>query len=139
MTDDTTDGTDDGALEPSDPFAGLFDALGEGGLGGLLEQAQAAMAAQVQNAEVELVGRDPNGHVQIRVTGMGEFLDVVIDPAVVDPADVETLEDLVVLALRDCNLQIANLQAQSLGLGSMFDLTAGDADEEDDDEEDEDD
>jgi len=48
---------------------------------------------------------------------------VKIDPAAVDPADVEMLEDLVLAALHDVSGQLAELQDASMG--SMGDLLGG--------------
>lgn len=108
--------------------AGLPD-LGGLDLGGLMEQAQ-AMLSQAQAAGDEIVvGSAGGGAVRITVTGMGRFTDVDIDPAAVDPDDVETLEDLVLAALHDCNQRIAALQAGSLGggldLGSLGGMLGG--------------
>jgi nucleoid-associated protein EbfC len=40
---------------------------------------------------------------------------VKIDPKVVDPDDVETLQDLIIGALDDATKQVANLAQQQLG------------------------
>lgn len=41
------------------------------------------------------------GMVVVTVSGMGEILDIKIDPQVVDPNDIEMLQDLVVTAVRE--------------------------------------
>ncbi len=41
------------------------------------------------------------GMVKVVTSGMGELIDITIDPQVVDPDDVEMLQDLVVSAVRD--------------------------------------
>ena len=41
------------------------------------------------------------GMVKVVTSGMGEVLEIKIAPEVVDPADVQMLEDLVVTAVRD--------------------------------------
>ncbi len=41
------------------------------------------------------------GMVKVTTTGMGEVLEIKISPEVVDPSDVQMLEDLVVTAMRD--------------------------------------
>ena len=105
-------------------------------LGGLLEQAQTMMSqAQAANDTI-LEGSAGGGAVRITVTGMGRFDAVAIDRAAVDPDDVETLEDLVLAALHDCNQKIAALQAGGTGaldLDSIGDLLGGviDTDAED--------
>ena len=123
-------------------LGGLLGRLGGGGgLGDLFAQAQAAMAASQAAADTEVEGSAGGGVVKIRATGGGEVLAVSIDPAVVDPSDVETLEDLVVAAFRDVAAKIGELHAGAMGdldpsamlgglsglLGGGSELGAGDA------------
>jgi hypothetical protein len=49
------------------------------------------------------------------VTGSGDVQSVHIDPGVVDPDDVEMLEDLVLAAIGDGLRRAQELQAESLG------------------------
>ncbi|HSP37131.1 MAG TPA: YbaB/EbfC family nucleoid-associated protein [Frankiaceae bacterium] len=77
-------------------------------------QAQLA-AAQEELAATQVEGSAGGGLVKATVTGSGELLSLVIDPQAVDPADVETLADLVVAAVRDANGNAAALQEQKLG------------------------
>ena len=90
----------------------------------LLKQAQKMQAqmqeAQQKLAETELIGTAGGGLVTATVTGAGEVLAVKIDPQVVDPDDLETLEDLVVAAIRD-----GQTQAQDLGESAMAPVTGG--------------
>jgi len=60
---------------------------------------QQLMAAQKQIAETEVRGQAGGGLVEVSLNGHGQVTAVRIDPAVVDPNDVETLQDLVVGAL----------------------------------------
>ena len=62
---------------------------------------QQLLAAQKQIAETEVRGQAGNGLVEVSLNGHGQVTAVRIDPSVVDPADVETLQDLVVGALAD--------------------------------------
>ena len=127
--------TDDQSGMPD--LGGLLGGLGGGGgLGDLFAQAQAAMAASQAAAEAEVEGSAGGGMVKIRATGSGEVLGVAIDPQVVDPDDVEGLEDLVVAALRDVNAKVADLHAQAMGgldpssmLGGLSGILGGPSDE----------
>jgi DNA-binding YbaB/EbfC family protein len=78
----------------------------------VVQQLQAAMAqahmmqhklmeAQQQIAATEVSGQAGGGLVQVTLNGTGEVLGIRIDPQVVNPDDVETLQDLVVGALTD--------------------------------------
>ncbi|MHA6619446.1 YbaB/EbfC family nucleoid-associated protein [Pseudonocardia sp. DLS-67] len=85
----------------------------------ILQQAQQMqqqlMAAQAELASAEVVGQAGNGLVQVTTTGAGEVRSVRIDPQVVDPDDIETLQDLVVGALQDAARAAQELQAEKMG------------------------
>lgn len=77
--------------------------FGGQGFAGLLKQAQESMArAQALEAELanERIDVD-KGPIKAVFNGVGEIVKITIDPSVVDPEDVETLEDLIVSAVRD--------------------------------------
>lgn len=101
--------------EGGNPLADLLGGLGGGGFGDLLAQAQEAMAASQQVAATRVEGSSGGGMVKIIATGGGDVLDITIDPAVVDPDDVDGLQDLVLAALRDVNAQVAALHQQAMG------------------------
>jgi nucleoid-associated protein EbfC len=85
----------------------------------LMKQAQKMqqelLAAQQELAETEVTGTAGGGLVTATVTGGGELRAVVIDASVVDPDDVETLQDLVVAAVRDANRAAQDLAGQKMG------------------------
>lgn len=76
-----------------------------GGLGDLMKQAQKAMEdAQKVEAELEqarVEGQSGGGLVKVIATGKAEIVTIKIAKEVVDPEDVESLEDLVTLAVRE--------------------------------------
>jgi DNA-binding YbaB/EbfC family protein len=80
---------------------------GQGGLGGLMQQMQGAMA-RAKDLDNELAQESlsvSRGPVTVTVNGLGEIQAVKIDPSAVDPSDVEMLEDLIVSASRDSRKQ----------------------------------
>jgi nucleoid-associated protein EbfC len=101
----------------------------------LLEHAQQMQrdlaTAQRELASTEVQGSAAGGLVSATVSGGGEVLSVRIDASVVDPGDVETLQDLVVAAIRDATRQAADVQAEKMapltgGLGgSLGDALGG--------------
>ncbi len=81
-----------------------------------IQKMQADMqAAQDALANTLVEGSAGGGVVKATVTGDGDLRRISIDPSVVDPADVETLEDLVVAAINDAMRQAKEMQAQQLG------------------------
>ena len=49
--------------------------------------AQQAMSAQQELANTEVIGTAGGGAVRAVVSGVGQLLDVTIDPSVIDPTD----------------------------------------------------
>jgi DNA-binding YbaB/EbfC family protein len=85
----------------------------------LLAQAQQVqqqlMEAQEALANAEVHGQAGGGLVQVTMKGSGEVIGVAIDPKVVDPADIETLQDLIVGAIKDAAQQLTMLAQSKLG------------------------
>ena len=75
--------------------------------------------AQEEAAATEVEGSAGGGAVKVKVSGGLEFLEVKIDPSVVDPADVEMLEDLVLAAIRDGMDQASSLATSAIGRAGL--------------------
>jgi hypothetical protein len=73
-------------------------------LAGLMKQAQQMQTKmqemQEQLARLELTGEAGAGLVRVTLNGKYEMRGLTIDPKVVDPADTEMLQDLIVAAHR---------------------------------------
>ena len=110
-------------------------AKGFGGMGGMnmnalmkqaqkmqkqMEEAQAALAEQV--VETTSVG----GAVKVTATGKKEIKEIKINPDVVDPDDVEMLEDLILSAVNEALRQVDEIANGAMSkiaggnLGGMF-------------------
>jgi DNA-binding YbaB/EbfC family protein len=93
-------------------------------LGQLMKQAQAMQEKmaemQAQLEAVEMTGISGGGMVQLTLNGKGDVKRVKIDKAVVDPAETEVLEDLIVAAFNDARQKV-NAHAES----EMQKLTGG--------------
>jgi DNA-binding YbaB/EbfC family protein len=85
----------------------------------LMKQAQKMQrdlaAAQAELAETEVSGSAGGGLVSATVTGSGELLAITIDPKAVDPDDLETLQDLVVVAVRDATRKAGEIASDKMG------------------------
>ena len=85
----------------------------------LMKQAQKMqqqlMEAQAQLAQTEVTGSAGGDLVKATVTGSGDVVSIKIDPKAVDPDDVESLEDLVVAAIRDASANAQALQQEKMG------------------------
>jgi nucleoid-associated protein EbfC len=93
-------------------------------LGNLMKQAQAMQSkmAEMQErlAAIEVVGAAGGGLVQATLTGKNELRRLKIDPSLVDPKEVEVLEDLIVAAVND-----ARAKAEATAAEEMRQLTGG--------------
>ncbi|MGH9022322.1 MAG: YbaB/EbfC family nucleoid-associated protein [Acidimicrobiia bacterium] len=81
-----------------------------------VQKMQADMLAAQEALTAETVeGTAGGGVVKAVVNGSGDLQSVTIDPGVVDPEDVEMLQDLVVAAVSDGMRKSRDLQASRLG------------------------
>lgn len=106
--------------QPFDPNSLFGDGQGgENPMAGLLAQAQQMqeqlVAAQNEIAATEITGSAGNGLVTVTGNGTGEITAVTIDPKVVDPDDVDTLQDLVLGALADLSQKRDDLASEKMG------------------------
>ncbi len=94
------------------------------GMGAMMKQAQRLQAklAKVQKelGSKEVEATSGGGMVTVRANGHQDVLSVKIDPEVVDPEDVEMLEDLVLAAI-----QQAREKAADMAEAEMQKATAG--------------
>ena len=79
-------------------------------MGQMMKQAQAMQQRmidmQAKIAEIEKEGQAGGGLVKATLNGKGEARGCVIDKSLLDPNDVEMLEDLVVAAFNDAKKKI---------------------------------
>jgi DNA-binding YbaB/EbfC family protein len=73
------------------------------------------MAAQQAAADEVVEGTSGGGAVKIAITGGMEVRSVKIDSSVVDSADVEMLEDLVLAAIHDAMNKAAAISQNAMG------------------------
>jgi hypothetical protein len=76
---------------------------------------QQVAQAQAELAAAELTGTAGGGLVTVVMTGLGEVKSVRIDPQAVDPDDVESLEDLVLAAIRNAAEAQRELTEEKMG------------------------
>ena len=92
---------------------------GQPNMAQIMKQAQKMQqqleAAQAELAAAEVTGTAGGGLVTATLTGGGELTSITIDPKAVDPDDVETLQDLVVAAVRDAHRAVGELANEKLG------------------------
>jgi len=79
-------------------------------LGQMMKQAQKLQERmgelQQQLAAAELTGTAGGGMVQVTLSGKGDVRRLKIDPSLVDPQEVEVLEDLIVAACNDAKAKV---------------------------------
>jgi len=79
-------------------------------LGALMKQAQEMQSKMAELQErlsaMTVEGQSGGGMVRVALSGKGEMRSIKIDPALVDPQEVEVLEDLVVAAVNDARAKV---------------------------------
>lgn len=87
-------------------------------LGQMMRQAQEMQAKmnelQERLASAEVEGASGGGLVRASLNGKGELKGLKIDPALVDPQEVEVLEDLVVAAVNDAKSKVEAKVAEEM-------------------------
>ncbi len=94
------------------------------------QQMQEQLAqAQEQIAASTVEGQSGGGLVAVTMRGTGEVTGVTVDPKVVDPEDLETLQDLIVGAFGDAHTKVQELAESQLGPlasgGGLGDMMGG--------------
>jgi DNA-binding YbaB/EbfC family protein len=87
-------------------------------LAGLMKQAQ-QMQSKMEDMQskleaMEVTGEAGAGLVKVTLNGKGTLRTLAIDPKIVDPADTEMLEDLIVAAHRDAKTKIDAASAEEM-------------------------
>ncbi|MBO5790423.1 MAG: YbaB/EbfC family nucleoid-associated protein [Clostridia bacterium] len=96
----------------------------------LLKQAQkmqedmATLKADLETREYDVSAG--GGAVTVRINGTRKILNIEIDPDIVDPDDVETLQDILVAAVNEAIKKVDDTEASetakltdSMGMGGM--------------------
>jgi DNA-binding YbaB/EbfC family protein len=99
-------------------------------LGQMMKQAQAMqerMAEMQAGLErVEISGQSGGGMVTATLTGKGELKKLKVDPSLIDPAEAEVLEDLIVAAHADAKAKVeAHIAAEMAKLTGGLNLPPG--------------
>lgn len=97
---------------------------GMGGFGGmninnLMKEAK-KMQAEMQKSQEELATKEfestaGGGAINVKVTGEKIIKEIKIKPDVVDPEDVEMLEDLILTCVNEALRKVDSAQSQELG------------------------
>lgn len=100
-------------------FPGGMGGFGGMNLNNLMKEAK-KMQADMEKSQAELATKEfeasaGGGAVNVKVTGDKTIKEIRIKPEVVDPEDVEMLEDLVLTCVNEALRQVDSAQAASLG------------------------
>ena len=97
---------------------------GMGGFGGmninqLMKEAK-KMQADMEKSQEELVSKEfeasaGGGAIEVKVSGAKEIKEIKIKKDVVDPDDIEMLEDLILTCVNEALRKVDSAQAQSFG------------------------
>src|ERR1700761_6505814 len=88
-------------------------------LGNMMKQAQqmqqrmAEMQAQLEQAE--MTGASGAGMVTVTLTGKGDLKKIHLDKTLMDPEEVEVLEDLILAAFNDAKQKVEHYVSDEMG------------------------
>jgi DNA-binding YbaB/EbfC family protein len=106
-----------------------FGGFGGGNMQQLMRQAQ-KLQEQLEKSQEELDTREyeataGGGMIKVKISGKRELLSINIDPQVVDPEDVDMLQDLIMAAVNEAlrkgeEVRQAEMNKLNPGMGGMF-------------------
>lgn len=92
---------------------------GPSDMNSMIRQAQ-KMQEQMAEKQAELDAREyeinaGGGVVTVKIKGNKEISDIAIQPEIVDPDDVETLQDILVAAVNEAIKKVESVQEEEMG------------------------
>ena len=100
-------------------FPGMGGGFGGMNIGQLMKEAK-KMQADMEKSQTELAAKEfdastGGGAVYVKVSGNKEIKEINIKKEVVDPEDVEMLQDLILSCVNEALRKVDSAQAQELG------------------------
>lgn len=93
--------------------------MGGGSMQSMLKQAQKMQedmaAKQAELEEREYTVNAGGGAVSVKINGKKEILELTIDPDIVDPDDVETLQDIIIAGCNEAIKLVESTAAEEIG------------------------
>ena len=77
-----------------------------------MQEDMASMQAELESREYDVAAG--GGVINVKINGKKEILSVKIDPVVVDPDDIETLEDLITAAVNEAIKKVESDSASEM-------------------------
>ncbi len=98
---------------------GKFNGMGmPGNMNNMIKQAQKMqqemLKAQQEMEEKEIEASAGGGAVSVKISGKKELLEINISPEVIDPDDVEMLQDLIIAAVNEGMRKADEMSAQQM-------------------------
>ena len=88
-------------------------------MGALMNQArkmqEQMVKAQEELEQAEVVGKAGGEMVVVTMNGKKEIKSITLSKSAVDPDDIEMLEDLIVVAIKDANAKADELSKEKMG------------------------
>ncbi len=81
----------------------------------MIQQMQTRLETMQRELAETIIEGTAGGVVTAQVTGAREFRGISIDPSVVDPDDVEVLEDLITVAIQDAMNRANSVAEEKMG------------------------
>ena len=82
-----------------------------------MQEQMAKAQEELENAEIE--GKAGGEMVKVIMNGKKEIKSIKLDKTAVDPDDVEMLEDLIIVAIKDASAKAEELANEKMPMGGM--------------------
>jgi DNA-binding YbaB/EbfC family protein len=84
----------------------------------LMQEKILKIKEELKNKIIE--GKAANGLVVVTINGEKEIKKIKIDPSCVNPEDVEGLEDLIIIAIKDAHEKLNNESENNLSINDLL-------------------
>jgi len=100
-------------------FSGGMGGFGGMNINNLMKEAK-KMQADMEKSQAELALKDfestaGGGAVSVKVSGEKVIKEITLKPEIVDPDDIEMLQDLIITCVNDALKKVDNAQSASMG------------------------
>ena len=100
-------------------FPGGMGGFGGMNIGQLMKEAK-KMQADLERSQVELVSKEfeataGGGAIQVKVSGDKQIKEIILQKDIVDPNDVEMLQDLIMTCINEALRKVDNAQSAQMG------------------------
>ena len=78
-----------------------------------MQEQMSALQEELESREYDIAAG--GGAIKVRINGRKEFLSIELDPDIVDPDDIESLQDVLIAACNEAVRKVESVSAEEMG------------------------